>query len=1062
MKTTRRIHCCAAWRVDLLRLFLTGLFAMLTLGAAAQGISVKGSVVDSSGIPVVGANVMVQGTTNGANTDVNGSFTLNNVAPNSVVEVSFIGYKTEEFVAVPSQTFFNVTLVEETEALDEVIVVGYGVQMKSHLTGSISKIDGAVLADRPASDLTTALQGQIAGLSINNTTSEVGVAPSIRVRGTGSISADSAPLVIIDGYPVPDGLSGLNPSDVQSIEVLKDAASAAIYGSRAANGVIMVTTKSGSAEKARYSVKFYHGIKYAYKLHDMMTQTEYYEMQVREEAMGGPAAKLQDKLGAWIEQNIGTTNWQREGLRDAASTTNVQFSVQGGKRDVRYYSSASWTRDQGVMWQNELQKVTFRTRLDADLSKIVKFGVNMSANYTKGSRPRNNFIDFYRTPSFLPVYHNEWTTALTGYTGLARGSHFNNMFGPIGEPDADGNPTWNTSGVSPFNSANNNPKSVMINTERWNETFSGLANLYLTVDICKGLQFKTSNGMNVRYRPSYSYNNVNATKDGEASSATFNSQLYVDLLTENTLNYTLNKGRHDLNVLLGYTAESTRVQNVALAGTGFPTDNIHTLNAATIFELASSNNGNGSGTGTFRYPDKILESYLGRVTYSYDGRYLLSGSIRLDRSSLFAPDKRNAWFSSVSLGWRISEEAFMKQQKVFSNLKLRASYGVTGNNNIDYTAALEVLNPANYPLGSGNGSLVPGAANTSSTLANSNITWEQTDEFNFGLDAGFLDNKIQLTVDGYYSVTRALLFAQPTQSFTGFQSYWNNIGKVRNGGVEIQLDTYQFSRKNFEWSTNFNISLSRNKLLELGGESQMISMGERNEQYIARVGQPLIQYYGFKTIGVWNSQEEINANPHFPSDVPGGLRIYDASGDGTLSDDDRTVLGNPYPSFTWGMTNNFRIHSFDISFQLQGVQGVTVFNGDAFYNETWKYNRTYMKNHWVSAEYPGDGKTPYTKGTGYDGMLTDMALQNGSYMCLRNLTVGYTLPRKVARKIGLNNLRIYATGTNLFYIWSSDYKGVNPESRSTSGQYSSPMIDGYQRGGFPLTSTVTFGLDFNF
>ena len=1040
------------------------LLTALLFGSAAahaQKITVRGVVTDEQG-PLIGVSVVVKNPppSIGTATGIDGSYSLAVPNEEAVLEFSYVGYKRVE-IKVGKQTTINVKMEAEAATLDEVVVVGYGVQKKSHLTGSIAKIDGSVLADRPVSDVTTALQGQIPGLTINNTTSEVGVAPSIRVRGTGSISADSSPLVIIDGYPVPDGLQTLNPSDIQSIEILKDAASAAIYGSRAANGVIMITTKSGVSEKPRYSVKLYQGVKWAYQLHDLLTATEYLQWQEKEAAWGGPEVKAQDKLAAWIEQNIGSTDWQREGLRDVASVTNAQFSVQGGKRDIRYYSSAAWTRDQGIMLQNEVQKVTFRTKIDANLSKSVTFGVNVSANYQKASRPRNNFIDFYRTPSFLPVYHNDWTTALTGYTGFARGSHFNSLYGPIGDPDEYGNPTYNTSAVSPFSSANNNPRSVMANTTRWNENFQGMANVYLTVDICKGLTFKTSNGVNVRYRPSYSYSNKNATKDGEASEATFTSMLYVDLLSENTLNYNRTFGRHELDVLAGYTAESTRVQNVSLTGTGFPTDNIQTLNAATIFELASENNGNGSGTGTFRYPNEVLESYLGRVSYSYDGRYLLSASLRLDRSSLFSSGNRNAWFPSVSVGWRISEEQFMKEQRVFSNLKLRASYGVTGNNSIDYVAALEVLNPANYPTGSGNGSLIPGAANTSSTLANSDITWEQTDEWNFGLDAGFLDNRIALTFDGYYSVTRALLFEQPTQSFTGFQSYWNNIGKVRNAGIEIQLDTYQFNRKNFEWSTTLNFSLTRNKLLEIGGEAQVITQGERSESYIARVGEPLIQYYGFKSIGVWNTQEEIEANPHFAGDVPGGLRLWDADGNGELNDNDRVALGDPYPDFTWGMTNNFRIRNFDVSFLLQGVQVVTVFNGDVYYNESHKYNRAYMEDRWVSPTHPGDGMTPYSK-NGYDIMLTDLGLQDASYLCLRNLTVGYTLPKKAATKLGLRGLRFYVTGTNLLYLWSDEYKGINPESRMTSGNYSSPLIDGYQRGGFPLTSTFTFGIDLNF
>ncbi len=1041
-------------------LMVVMLVLLAATSAFAQKRTVKGTVTDSEG-PMVGVSVVLRDPPfNGVSTDINGRFELAVPDDQAVLVFSFIGYRTVERV-VGSQTELQVVLEPEVAQLDEVVVVGYGTQTKSHLTGSIAKLDGETLADRPVSDLTTALQGQIPGLQVNNITSEVGVAPQLRVRGTGSISADSAPLIVVDGFPGTMTLADINPADVRSIEILKDAASAAIYGSRAANGVILVTTKSGQAERPRYSVKLYHGVKWAYQLHDLLTATEYAALQRFEESVGGPKAKAQDRAAAWVESNLGATDWQREGLRDAASITNVQFSVSGGKKDVRYYTSASWTRDQGIMLQNEVQKVTFRTKFDAKLSRIVNFGVNVSANYQKGSRPRNNFIDFYRTPSFLPVKHNDWSTAFTGgYTGFARGSHFSKISTPTGAPDEYGNPTWDKE-VSPFSSANNNPKSVMANTTRWNEKFSGTGNVFLTIDLAKGLQFKTSNGFNVRYSPSYSYANVNATKDGVPSEATFGSSLYVDLLTENTLNYHQTFGKHDVEVLAGYTAQSTRLQTVYMTATGFATDNIHTLNAGTIYELASSGNGISAGTGTYRYPDKVLQSALGRVNYSFDGKYLLSASLRADISSLFTKGNRVAWFPSVSVGWRMSEEPWLRDSRWISNLKLRASYGVTGNNAVPHQASLALLGNMNYVTGAGNGTLTPGIADTSSTQSNDKITWEQTDEYNVGLDWGIVDNRVSLAVDAYYSVTRALLFEQPTQSFTGYTSQWNNIGKVRNSGVEIQLDTYQMRRKKFEWSTHFNLSLSRNKLLEIGGEKQVITLGERNESYIARVGEPLIQFYGFKTMGVWNNVEEISANPHFAQDVPGGLRIVDTNHDGALTDADRVPLGNPYPDFTWGMTNRFRIGSFDISFLLQGVQGVTVLNGDVYYNETHKYNSAYLENRWVSDTHRGDGKTPYAK-NGYDIMLTDFPLQNGSYLCLRDFTVGYTLPKKVAKKMHLRSLRLYATGQNLFYLWSDDYKGVNPESRLTSSQYSSPMISGYQRGGFPLTSTVTVGLDINF
>ncbi len=1042
---------------------VTALFVCLTaFSAFAQQRTLKGTVSDSEG-PLIGVSVMLKGSaTVGAATDIDGKYSIDIPSSGgvSILVFTYVGYRTEE-VVVGSSDVINLTMSPDATLLEDVVVVGYGTVAKSHLTGSISKIGGNSLIDLPVSDVTQALQGQIAGLSVNNHTSEVGVTPAIRVRGTGSISADSSPLVIVDGYPVPDGLSTVNASDIKSIEILKDAASAAIYGSRAANGVIMITTKSGDAERPRYTVKIYQGLKYAYELHDLLTATEYLALREAEGAMGGEGPSKNDRVGAWIEGNIGATDWQREALRNYTNMTNVQFSVSGGKKGVRHYTSASYTNDQGIMLKNDVQKLNFRTRMDADLSRIVSFGYNISGTYSKSTRPVNNFVDYYRTPSFMPVYHNDFTTALTGgYVGFANASHFKNITAPTGDPDEYGNPTWEKD-ATPFSSSNNNPKGYMANVERWEEKFTALGNVYLVINICKGLTFKSSNGFNIRYQPAYRYYNKNAKVDGDPSRAVFDSRLYVNLLTENTLNYDLNRGKHKLNLLAGYTLESTRVQRVTLTGTGFPTDDIHTLNAATVFELAAINNGNGDGTGTYRYPNEVLESALARATYSYADKYLLSASVRLDRSSLFAKGHRNAWFPSVSAGWRISEEPFLQNVDWLSSLKLRASYGVTGNNNVPFYSAIEMLGGANYPTGTGNGSLTPGSANSSSTLANSAITWEQTDEFNVGLDFGIIQGRVNLTVDGYYSITRALLFEQPTQSFTGFTKYWNNIGKVRNAGVEIQLDSWNFNRKNFKWNTNINFSLSRNRLLEIGGEKEFISTGRRNESYIARVGEPLIQFYGFKTTGVWNSLEEINANPHFASgDVPGGLRISDEDKSGYLDDNDRVVLGDPYPDFTYGMTNTFQIGKLDISFLIQGVQGITVFNDDVFYTETHKYNRAYVTGRWVSAEHPGDGKTPYAK-VGYDMMLTDYPLQDASYVCLRNATIGYSFSKKDLNS-KMNGLRIYLSGNNLAYIWGKDYKGINPEARMTTSQYASPMISGYQSGGFPLTTTVTLGIDFKF
>lgn len=1029
------------------------LFVLVLFGyighAGAQTTRVAGVVTDGKE-PLVGVSVVVEGDANsGAVTAADGSYSID-ADKNATLSYSYVGYKTAT-VNVGGRKRIDVNLEADVVVAEDVVVIGYGVQQKSHLTGSISRIGGERFIDAPTSNVATALQGQLPGVTINNNTSEVGVAPQIRVRGIGSISASSSPLIVIDGYPVADGLSMINQSDIKSIEVLKDAASAAIYGSRAANGVILITTKSGSANAPRYSVKLYSGLKYAYRLHELLNSSEALRLAQWEESIGGPAVTPQLRSAAWLEENMGYTDWQRLALRDHTMINNIQFGVSGGKDVIKYYASASYTNDQGIMWQNENNKLNFRVKFDAKLSPKASFGTNVSATYSGATRPYNNFIDFYRTPSFLPLYHTDWSTALTGYKGYARGSHFNNIETPTGSPDEFGNPTWEKS--SPFSSANNNPRNVMDNTFRSSETFQSVGSFYFTYDILPGLQFKSSNGYNVKFSPSYYYLNADAVKDDIAATGYYGHSLYVDLLTENTLTYDFKRGRHNLNLLAGYTLQSTRRDDVDMLGTGFATDDIQTLNAATVFDI--------DGTGTFKYPKKKLSSYLARATYGYDERYLASVSMRLDRSSLFTRGHRNAWFPSVSLGWRASQEDFLKTVWWLSNLKLRGSYGVTGNNDIDYNATQNMISQANYILGTGTGSLASGSAITKTTLANPLVTWEQTDEYNIGLDFGVFDSRINLTVDAYYSTTRALLLEQPTQSFTGFKYNWNNIGKVRNKGLEILLETRNISSRNFKWDTSMNISMNRNRLLEYGGESQAISLGERNESYIAKVGGPLIQYYGYKTIGVWNNVDEIAANPHNSSDVPGGLRVWDANDDGAITPEDYTVLGDPYPDFTWGMTNTVTWGAFDLSVLFQGVQGITVFNGDVYYNETHKWNTAYIKNRWVSEEYKGDGMTPYQK-KGIDILLTDFPLQDASYIALRNLTLGYTLPKKVAKKLNINGLRLYVSGNNLCYFWTSDYKGINPESRSTSSQYASPLVGGYQRGGYPLTSTVTLGIDVNF
>lgn len=1043
-------------------LFLTGLL-FLTTTAFAQTKTVTGTVTDAENYPLIGVSISVIGSPGGTITDVDGSYSIS-VPADASLQFTYIGF-IPQTIPVKNENVINVTLLENKQTLDEVVVVGYGVQKKSHLTGSISKVDIGGLEDIPISSIDQALQGRISGVQIQNNTSEVGESASIRVRGMGSISASDSPLIIIDGFPVEDGLNNVNPADIESIEVLKDAASAAIYGSRAANGVIMVTTKSGEVKKPKYTFKANYGLKSAYKLHPIMTSQEYVNMRVNESRLLGlTELPSQDFAYAALNQINGDgTDWQKEALR-TASIYNLNFSVSGGTNEVRYYISAAYVGDQGIMHYNENNRMNVRAKIDATLSKKVKVGINLSPTYVEKQKPGANFGDFYRYPSWMPVRHNEATAAFTGKEigSYTQGSHFNNLIYSGIDP-LSGNERVTGNPQNPFSTSNHNPRQIMDTDKRYTKEYRMNTFAYLTAQLAEGLEFRTSDGFNVNYTVNDGYRDRNSKQDGIQNRGYYDNRMKIDLLSENTLTYLKKINSHDFNLMGGFSAQKTNLNTAGIVGIDFPTDMIPTLNAAG--SIATYEDGDRV-TGTWKESEALLSAYA-RLMYSYQDKYLLSASWRTDGSSKFGDKNRWAQFPSVSLGWRASEESFMAGQEWIDQLKLRASYGVTGNDRIVNFAKMDLLSSANYSFGSGTGTVTSGMANNSSTLGNPRLQWEQTNETNLGIDVN-LFRRIALTVEYYYSITKSLLFEQNISTITGYGKQWTNLGKVRNRGLEIDLTTYNIQQRNFSWQTSFNFSTNSNRLLDLGGPEYQISYvstddgGGSQELYIAKVGEPSIQFYGFKTIGVWANQEEIDANPHHNSDQPGGLRVWDADDSGKIDDNDRVVIGDPFPDFTWGITNTFKYKNFDLSFLIQGVQGVDVFNDDARQLQTMRWNENYVKNRWISPEHPGDGKTPYET-NGITRYLTDYMIQDGSYIALRDITLSYTLPGQFARKLGLQNLRTYVSGQNVAFWWPSDYKGINPEARYKSGGYASnPLIDGCQRGGFPIQRTFSIGVDVTF
>ena len=608
-------------------------------------------------------------------------------------------------------------------------------------------------------------------------------------------------------------------------------------------------------------------------------------------------------------------------------------------------------------------------------------------------------------------------------------------------------------------SSQSNPYSSVINQDIYVKTYRLQSYADLTVNLLPGLDFRSLGSVYMNYGTGLAWANKNATGDGIVSKGVYNTSTFIDLLSENTLNYAKTIKDHSLSVLVGFTAQQTKTSADRVTGLDYPSDDIRTLNNASSIDKSN----------TFGTKNTVgLLSYLGRFLYSYKNRYLLSASFRMDGSSYFGTGNKWGSFPAVSAGWVASEEKFLKDINWLSRLKIRASYGVSGNNRILDFGYIDLLYSSNYGFGAGNGSLASGQATSSSIIANSNLTWESTFQKNIGFDLSIFKNRINLSMDVYESKTDRLLLQQAALGFTGVPVYWNNIGSLQNRGIEIDLNTNNIVNKNFRWSTSFNFSRTVNKILELGKEAFLLNQGERTEVYRNKVGDPLVQFYGFKTDGIWLSQAEIDAaklkgltsnlSNYF---IPGGLKIADVNGDNVIDNNDRTIIGNPYPSFTWGITNQLKYKSFDLSFTIQGVQGGDLINGDPNYVEVKKTNRAYNTNRWLSPANPGDGKTPYSS-NGYNWMLTDYVVQDGSYYSLREINLGYRLPENFAKRIGLTSLRFYVAAQNLYFHMASSYKGLNPEGRFQSGPYGSSLIDGYQRGSFPIPKTFVFGLNIIF
>lgn len=1051
---------------------------------------VSGTVVDSKGAPIPGVTVTFEDKNTA--TDLDGKYTIEVKNSKSILRFSYVGFAAQ-IVVVGKNKEINVTLVESKNELDEVVVVGYGTQKRSNVTGSISKYKNEKLDEVAVSRLDQALQGKIAGVQVQNISSEAGSDAQISVRGISSINAGANPLVVVDGQPIPDGLATLNMADVASVEVLKDAASAAIYGSRGASGVILITTKSGKTDKVKYSFKFSTGFKNAYKKYNMLSTSEYTELLFRERALRitdpaiiaeggnalnliylGSATKTNNIIAGYIVEKtmLGGQgyDYQSEVLRNA-EFKNIQFGATGGTKSMKYYISAGYQGDQGIMLKSNFQKINFRTKFDIELSKRVKLNVNLNPSYTAKESPSENLTNFWRYPSWLPYKHNAITAAFVNQNAqwasirpgdYAHPRHFIGLtYNPV-YPDGsallmpDGS-TFTPASGNPSNSAQNNPMASLLSHDINAKSYGFQGGTTLNINIAPGLDFKTMNTVYVKYDTKFDWTDRNADGDGIVNKGVYYDNSYVDLLTENTLNYKKELDEsNSVELLLGYTAQQTKNTSTQTTGLDYPSNDFNTLNNALYIDKS----------GTFGSKNQIgLLSYLGRVNYVLNSKYLLTASFRTDGSSYFGPNKKWGNFPAASVGWIANKEPFLSNVDWLNKLAFRASYGVSGNNRILNYGFQNLLSASNYSFGPGTGTQTGGQVGNTAINANDDITWESTYQTNYGMDLAIINNRLNLTLDIYNSITDKLLLQQATMAFSGVPLSWNNIGSLRNRGFEIELNSTNLKSSNFKWTTSANISHAENRIVELGNEAYLLNYGERNEIYKSVVGGPLVQFFGYKTDGVWISNDQIAASgltSNLPSALKqGGLKIVDVNGDGVLDTNDRTIIGDPYPDFTWGITNNFTYKNFDLSFSLQGVQGGELINGDPNYGETKSYNVNYNSNRWISPQNPGDGRTPY-EDLGFNWMLTDYVVEDASYFALREVNLGYNLPANLAKKIRLSSLRLYTSAQNLYFYSASGYRGINPEGRSTSGPYASALVAGYQRGAFPIPRTFVFGIDINF
>ena len=1007
----------------------------MLLNDQKAGKSISGKVTDTSGITLPGVSVVVKGTTNGSITDSNGEYSISNISQNAILQFSFVGMKTQE-IAIEGKTTINVTLAEDAIGIEEVVAVGYGTVKKSDLTGSVSSINSEQIKERSSTNIMQSLSGKVAGVQIQQTQGAPGYAPSVKIRGTATITAGTTPLYVIDGIPMENADMGVvNPQDIESLEILKDASSAAIYGSRGSNGVVLITTKSGKAGKTKVEVNYEKGIQQVVRKVDVMDAQEFiqYYVDAHNNAWIDKGGKASDPNSVRPQnyqippefltdpQKFGKgTDWQDILFRDAPSD-NVQISVNGGNDKTKFLLSGGYISQNGIVDNSKYNRVSLRANLIHQIIPSLRVGMNLALskvdNKEYGTDGKVGAVSLaLQNDPIFPVYNEN------GNLGFR-------------DPKSE----WYR--FVPYSLQLWHPYAYTREIDRLEKRMNVIATTFAEYKFLNDFTFKTSLNATINDRrfSEYTYEGQKyGSSAWNPAQGIENTYQTYNWLFENTLNYNKTIGEHTFSMLLGQSTQKNEYEEALITSNSFPNDMVQTLNA-----------GKPVSASTTAAQWSII-SYIGRLNYSFRNEYLLTATIRRDGCSRFGENTKWGYFPSASAAWKVSERDFIKNIPWISNLKLRASYGVTGNNLIPNYGSVGLLTQTQYAWGS---TVQQGLYE--GTISNQDLKWEKTGQIDLGFNLGLFSNRVYLEADYYNSITRDLLLSIPVPVITGFSEQLTNIGEVRNRGLEFLITTKNFVNE-FKWETNFNISVNRNEVLKLGPNDAPIYINNWGTTK-TEVGQPTANYFGYIFDGVFKNQSEINNYPHVSSTTPGDPIVRDVNNDKIIDEKDRTIIGNAQPDFTFGLSNSFSYKHFDFNIALQGSVGNEILNSQARYSKYYNGNRNgyqAIANYWKSEQNPGDGYA-FKPNLNYPGLQTQFSnywVEDGSYLRISNVRLGYSVPMAGLNRIPFTAIRLYCNVDNLFVF--TKYLGYDPEN----SVFTDALNSGNDYGAYPLPRTITFGI----